>query len=74
MLVSSRGDYVFIFDLLLRALQQHILTRRREEEVRLNQESDRSLEELRQCVQRQREEQQDKLRSDNNRIICVAKK
>lgn len=47
----------------LRALRQHLLSRRREEEARLNEESDRMLEELRESTKRKREQQQHKLRS-----------
>lgn len=47
-----------------RALRQRLLSERREEESRLNQESSRTLEEVRQSVQKEREEQQQKLRSD----------
>lgn len=49
--------------LSLRALRQHLLSRRREEETRLNEESDRMLEELRESTKREREQQQHKLRS-----------
>lgn len=49
--------------LSLRALRQHLLSRRREEETRLNEESDKMLEELRESTKREREQQQHKLRS-----------
>lgn len=52
--------------LSLRALRQHLLSRRREEETRLNEESDRMLEELRESTKREREQQQHKLRSTLN--------
>lgn len=45
-------------------LQQNLLSRRREEEARLNEEADKTLEELRESVREEREQQQQKLRSD----------
>jgi len=47
-----------------RALKEHLLSKRREEEARLNEESDRALTELRESVKRETEEQQHNLRSD----------
>lgn len=49
-----------------RALRQHLLSKRREEEARLNEESDRMLEELRESAQEERERQRRKLRSDTH--------
>lgn len=49
---------------LPRALRQRLLTKRREEEARLNEESDRTLEELKESAQGERERKQNKLRSD----------
>lgn len=50
---------------LPRALRQHLLSKRREEEARLNEEADGKLEELRESVKKEREKQQQKLRSNS---------
>ena len=47
-----------------RALRQRLLSKRTEEEDRLNEESERMLEELRESAQGERDRQQHKLRSD----------
>lgn len=48
---------------LLRALRRRLLDKRSNEEARLNEESDRTLKELRESVQEERERQRHKLRS-----------
>lgn len=47
-----------------RALRQHLVSKRREEEARLNKESERTLEELRESIRLEREREQHQLRSD----------
>lgn len=54
---------------LLRDLQQRLLSKRKEEEARLKEESDRMLEELRESVQMEKEKQQHKLRSDTQSLV-----
>lgn len=51
---------------LPRALQQRLLSKRSEEEARLNEESDRMLTEVRESSKEEKERQQHKLRSDIN--------
>lgn len=53
-----------MFACLPRALRQRLLSKRSKEEARLNEESERTLEELRVSAQEERQRQQDELRSD----------
>lgn len=68
-LSSVFSTYGNLFICLVRALKQHLLSKRQEEEARLNAESDRILEALKESALKERDKQLHELRSESLRCM-----